>query len=164
MLPRILKGFNVYIDSENFIGRVESANLPDLKVKTEDHQGGGMDAPVELDMGMEKITVDLTFAERTPSIVKALGLMSANKQLVIRGALQRQGEPAVSMAVRLQGGISTLGGDELKQGSKGQFKVTVSCNSYIEEQDGEELVNIDILNFKRIIGGVDQLSAMKAML
>lgn len=164
MLPRILKGFNLYLDGENFIGRIETVKLPDLNIKAEGYQGGGMDAEVELDMGMEKIDVQFTLAERTPSVVKQLGLLTADRQLVIRGALQRQGEAAVPITVRMQGGIKTLGGDDLKQGARGNLQVTMNCNSYIEEQNGEELVNIDILNFKRVIGGVDQLASMRAML
>lgn len=164
MLPRILKGFNAYLDGENFIGRVEEVTLPDLNINTQDYRAGGMDASVDLDMGMDKLDVSFTLGEWTPSVIKQLGLLTADRQLVIRGALQRQGEAAVGVAIRLQGGIKTLNRDALKQGEKGSMKVTMNCNSYIEEQGGERLVEIDVLNFKRIIGGVDQLAAMRAVL
>ena len=164
MLPRILKAFNVYLDGENFIGRAEAVKLPDLNIKAEEFRAAGMDAGVDLDMGMDKLDVQITFAEMSPSVIRQLGLLTADRQIVVRGALQRQGEAAVGVAVRMQGGIKTISRDEFKQGEKGSMQVTINCNSYIEEQGGEQLVNIDILNYRRIIGGVDQLEGMRAVL
>jgi len=55
MLPQILKNFNVFANGVSYAGRAEEVSLPKLTVKTEEFRGGGMDAPVELDMGMEKM-------------------------------------------------------------------------------------------------------------
>jgi len=113
---------------------------------------------------MEKLEVQFTLAEFTPSVIRQIGLLAADRQLVIRGALQRQGEAAVGCAIRVQGGIKSISRDDFKQGEKGGMTVTMSVNSYIEEQAGETLVEIDILNYRRIIGGVDQLEGMRAVL
>ena len=164
MLPRILKGFALYVDGENFIGRCETVKLPDLNLKTEAYRAGGMDAEVDQDMGMEKLDVQFTLAEYSPAIIKKFGLFSADKQIVLRGGIQRQGEAAIPVVIRLQGGIKQLTRDDWKQGEKGSMQCTANCNSYIETQGGEELVNIDILNYKRVIGGVDQLASMRAAL
>lgn len=164
MLPRVLRGFNVYLDGENFIARVTECTLPTLNLQVAEFRAGGLDAPVDLDMGMEKLDVQFTIAEYTPSIIRQFGLLTADRQLVVRGALQRQGEAAVKFAVRLQGGIKTLERPALSQGEPGSLQVTINCNSYIEEQDGQEDVNIDILNFRRVIGGVDQLETIRAAL
>lgn len=164
MLPRHLKGFNLYLDGENFIGRAEDVTLPDLNIKTEEFKAAGMDAPVDLDMGMDKLDVKFTLAEYTPSVIKQLGLLTADRQLVARGILQRQGEPAVGFVIRMQGGLKTINRDPLKQGEKGGMQCTMNCNSYIEEQNGEQLVNIDVLNYKRVIGGVDQLEVARGLL
>jgi uncharacterized protein len=164
MLPRILKAFTVSVDGRGYIGRVETCKLPDLTVKTEEYKGGGMDAPVDLDMGMEKLDVSITFAEYDPNLIKLFGLFSASTPLVLSGAMQRQGEEAVPVQVRLQGGVKQLGRSDWKQGEKGDLTISVNCNRYVEIIAGETVVEIDLLNYTRVIGGVDQLASIRAAL
>lgn len=164
MLPRVLKGFTAYVDGRGYIGRVETCKLPDLSVKADEFKAGGMDAPVDLDMGMEKLDCSITFAEYDPNLIKLFGLFSANTQIVLRGAIQRQGEEAVAVVIRMQGGVKQLSRDDWKQGEKGSLQIAVNCNRYLEQQAEETLVDIDILNFKRVIGGVDQLASMRTAL
>nr|BFE89957.1 hypothetical protein GCM10020185_04930 [Pseudomonas brassicacearum subsp. brassicacearum] len=54
MIPETLANLNLFADGVSFQGDVPSLTLPKLTLKMEEHRGGGMDAPVELDMGMEK--------------------------------------------------------------------------------------------------------------
>ena len=164
MLPRVLKGFAVYVDGRGYVGRAESVKLPDLSIKTDEYRASGMDAPVELDMGTDKLDCQVTFAEWDPNLIKLWGLFNANTPIVIRGALQRQGEPAVPVSIRLQGGVKQIGRDDLKQGDKASMQVTWNCNRYREEQAGDVLIDIDILNMTRIVGGVDQLAGIRAAL
>lgn len=163
-LPQVIKGFNIYIEGENFICRGEEAKLPNIKVNGVDFRGAGMDAPIELDMGMEKLDVEMTLAEWTPSVIAKFGLMSAGSQLVIRGAMQQQGAQPVPFVIRMQGGINGIDRDALKSGERGSMKITANCNYYREEQAGAELIEIDIVNGVRRFGGVDQLAAIRAML
>jgi hypothetical protein len=164
MLPRILKGFSVSVDGRGYIGRVETAKLPDLNITTEDFRAGGMDAPVEFDQGMEKLDCSLTFAEYDPDLIRLFGLLSANTPIVLRGAVQRQGEDAIGVVVRLTGGIKSITREDWSQGKKGSMTIVANCNKYTEEQDGVVLVDIDIINMKRIIGGTDQLAGQRALL
>nr|WP_262363471.1 phage major tail tube protein [Xylella fastidiosa] len=54
--PRhLLKHLNLFIDGKGYAGQVEEINLPKLTLKTEEFRGGGMLAPVELTMGLEKL-------------------------------------------------------------------------------------------------------------
>lgn len=162
MLPRVLKNFSVMVNGTNYVGRIKECKLPDLKVKSESYRGGGMDAPVDLDMGMESIDCEMTFAEHNPELVKTFGLFNANTPIVLRGAIQRQGEEAVPVEVRLQGGSKEITRDNWKAGETGSLKMVVNCNMYTEKISGETVVDIDILNSVRIVGGIDQLASMRA--
>lgn len=161
MLPRVLKNFTVYVDGVNYIGRVETCKLPDLQVNTADFRAGGMDAPIELDMGMNKLNATLTFAEYDPALIKKFGLFSANTPIVLRGAIQRQGESAVPVVIRMQGGVNQLSKGDWQSGQNSQLTVGVNANTYKEQVNGETLVDIDVLNMVRIIGGVDQLAGIR---
>ena len=62
MLPKILKNFNAFVDGRGYAGRIDEISLPKLSIKTEEHRAGGMDIPVAIDMGMEKLEAELTFS------------------------------------------------------------------------------------------------------
>lgn len=164
MLPRTLKNFTAYIDGRGFIGRVETVKLPDLNIKSDEFRAGGMDAPIDLDMGMEKLDCQITLAEYDASVIKLWGLFTAETPIVLRGAVQRQGEDAVPVVIRLQGGVKSLNRGDWQSGQNSTLQISVNCNRYIETLADEEVVNIDILNNVRIVGGVDKLASIRAAL
>ncbi len=55
MLPKILRNFNVFVDGRGYAGKIEEITLPKLTIKTEEYRAGGMDIPISIDMGMEKL-------------------------------------------------------------------------------------------------------------
>jgi len=52
----ILKYLNLIVDGRGYAGKIEEYSAPDLTVSTEEFRGGGMDAPIDIDMGQEKMT------------------------------------------------------------------------------------------------------------
>jgi hypothetical protein len=165
MLPRVLKNFTAYIDGRGYIGRVETVTLPELTINAAEYRGGGMDAPVDLDMGMAKLDAQIVLAEYNPDVIKLFGLFSANTPVVLRGASHRQGETAdVPVVIRLVGGIKQLSRAQWQAGTNSAMTISVNANIYQEIIGGETLVDIDIINSKRIIGGVDQLAGVRAAL
>ena len=55
MIPQTLFNTNMFIGGQSLQGDVPSLSLPKVTVKTEEYRGGGMDAPVAMDMGLEKL-------------------------------------------------------------------------------------------------------------
>lgn len=89
MLPKILKNFNAFVDGRGYAGRIDEISLPKLSIKTEEHRAGGMDIPVAIDMGMEKLEAELTFSEYDPELFRLFGLVDGNAvSLTLRGGLQ----------------------------------------------------------------------------
>jgi uncharacterized protein len=164
MIPKVLKNFNLFVDGRGYAGRVEELTLPKLSLKTEDFRAGGMDVPVVLDMGMEKLECDLTIAEYDPEIVKMFGLSTgAQVPLTLRGGLD--GEAGVSpVTVTLRGAWRELDFGGWKAGEKAPLKVAVALRYYRLEIDGAELVEIDAENMVRKINGTDQMDAMRSAL
>lgn len=164
MIPKILKNFNLFVDGRGYAGRVDEVTLPKLSIKTEEFKGGGMDVPIELDMGMNKLECDLTISEYDPEIVKMFGLRSgAQVPLTLRGGLD--GEEGVSpVVVTLTGAWRELDFGGWKPGEKAPLKVSVAVRYYRLEIDGQELVEIDAENMVRKINGTDQLEAIRGAL
>lgn len=164
MLPRILKNFNVYVDGRGYAGRVEEITLPKLTIKTEEFQGAGMAAPVEIDMGMEKLEMEMTFAEYDPELFKLFGLTNGSEvAFTIRGALQGTGETS-PVVVNVRGYFKELDFDSWKPAEKATLKCSVACNYYKLTIDGVELIEIDPVNMVRNVNGSDQLAAIREAL
>lgn len=162
MLPRVLMNFGVFIDGRGYLGRADEVQLPKLAVKTEEFRAGGMDSPVELDMGTEKLECKITLAEYDREAAKLFGLFNAGTPVTLRGAIQRQGEAAVPVVVRLIGGVKENDKGNWKAGERGSMALTFALHSYTEEIDGEETIHIDSINCIRRVGGVDQLESIRA--
>lgn len=165
MIPRVLRNFNLFVNGIGYAGRVTEAELPEFVVKTEEHRAGGMDAPAEIDMGMEALSAKLTFAEYVADIFKSFGKMDGNAvRIQLRGALQRDGETAVALVVELHGGFKKNGLGSWKAGDMASNEVEMSCRYAKITLGGDELIEIDVDNMKRIVGGEDQLASIRAAL
>lgn len=164
MIPRILKNMNVFVDGRGYAGRVEELTLPKLTIKTEEFRGAGMDAPIEIDMGMEKLEMDLTFAEYDAEIFKLFGLVpNRTSTLMIRGACVSN-EEASSVVIHTRGFIKEIDMGVWKAGEKASAKTSFSCEYFKLIINNEEIAEIDIVNMIRKINGSDQLEIIRNIL
>ncbi|WP_047308777.1 phage major tail tube protein [Rhodopseudomonas palustris] len=163
MYPRVLRNFNTFINGVGYAGRVSEVELPELKVKTEEYRGGGMDGVAELDMGLEALSAKFTFGEYAESVLGLWGNLDGNAaRIQLRGALQRDGEAAVPMIVDLHGGFKTSTLGSWKAGDLTQSENEMAIR-YMKIQIGEAVVvEVDIDNMIRIVNGVDQLLSQRA--
>ncbi|MCX8016738.1 MAG: phage major tail tube protein [Rhodocyclaceae bacterium] len=161
-LPKVLKNMNLFVDGRGFAGRVDEIQLPKLTLKTEEHRAGGMDAPIEIDLGMDKLEAELTISDYDPQVFKLFGLLDAQATpITLRGAIQAQGEAAKPVVVNLRGGIKAIEPSGWKMGDKSTVKLSVAASYYKLAIDGEELIEIDAINLVRKVGGVDQMERIR---
>ncbi|MFN4148516.1 MAG: phage major tail tube protein [Rhodocyclaceae bacterium] len=162
-LPRVLKNMNLFVDGRGYAGRIDEIQLPKLTLKTEEHRAGGMDVPVEIDLGMDKLEAELTISDYDPEVYKLFGLLDLKPvQITIRGAIQAQGEDAKPVVVNLRGGWREIDAGTWKPGDKSTLKVSVAASYYKLTIDGQEVVEVDAINLVRKVGGVDQMGAIRA--
>jgi hypothetical protein len=161
MIPKVLKGFNLFVDGVGYAGLVEDVTLPKLSLKRDDHYNGGMDAPVDLEMGMDKLECDFTLSEYSDAIIKQFGLRNgAQVPLTMRGGLDNE-SGVIPVVVTLKGAWKDLDMGSWKAGEKSTLKAMVSLRYYKLAIGGTDLVEIDVENMVRIIDGVDQLAPMR---
>ena len=157
--PRTIRNYNAFIDGIGYFGKSTEANLPKLQLQTEDHRGAGMDAPIAIDMGMQAMTADVSFAEWSPELFHHFG---TRKRLILRPAALGEDDFAADAWIATIGGrFSAVEPSTLKAAGSVPLKLTASVDYYRLEKDGEELFEIDIENGKRIIGGTDQLAGLR---
>ena len=158
--PRTIRNFNAFVDGVSYFGRVAKGTLPDLQLMTEAFRGGGMDAPVAVDMGMEAMEAELEFHEHSPAILKAFG--GRTKFTLRAGALGEDDFEADAHAYTLGGRIVGQTTGELGAGEQVPLTLTMAVDYYRHEVNGEVVAEIDVRNGRRIIGGTDQLASLRA--
>ena len=163
MLPRTLRNFSLFIDGEGYAGKVTELTLPTLAIQAEEYRAGGLDVPVEIDMGMEALEAEFTLAEYDPEVLKLWGLYDQMAvQLTARGAIQRNGDAdAVSVVVNLTGHFKTFDPGAFEAGAITEANFTFGVRYYKLAIANEELIEIDIENMKRIVNGTDQLTSLR---
>lgn len=165
-IPNVLRNINCFVDGRGFAGRVSELTLPKLTVKTEEHEAGGLDAPVEIDMGLEKLEAMFTLRSVEADVLRSWGLRSGDlAPLTFRGALQSEADGSITEAVAtMRGVLREVDFGAWKPRESPELKATMAVRYYKLEIGGEELVEIDVENMVRRVDGVDQLEAQRAAL
>ena len=161
--PKVLRGFNLFVDGVGYAGKVEEIELPKLAVKTEEFRAGGMDAPVELDMGMEKLECSFSLGDYSADIARYFGLgHNTDVAVPFRGSLGLGDATSVPVTVKCRGMIREVDNGSWKAGDKLTQKFSTALKYYSYTQGGETIHEIDVENMVRIINGVDYLATAKA--
>ena len=158
--PRTIRNFNAFVDGISYCGCVIEGKLPELKLQTAAHRGGGMDAPVAVDLGMEAMSAELTLIEWAPELITLIG---NRRQMVLRPAAMGEYDfTADAYVSTLRGRWSTTNFGDLKPGDEAPIKLMLEADYFRMQKDGDELFEIDVEAGKRVIGGVDQLADLRA--
>jgi len=162
-IPKVLRNFVAYIDGVGYAGKVPEAKLPTLAIKTDDYDAGGLAAPVPLDTGtMEKMDAEVTFAEYNSVVLGLFGNPDAS--LTLRGAQEDAPNSAEAIVVSMRGLFQKIDAGSWKKGTQTAAKVAVPLK-YLKITIGSVVVvEIDAVNMKRIINGVDQLASIRTAL
>ena len=165
MITDHLKNMNLFVDGRGYAGKVMEVNLPKLTVKMEEHRDGGMDAPAEIDMGLEKLECDFTLSSVDADVLRSWGLAPGNQvPLTFRGALESEDGTVKAAIARVRGQIKEIDWGTWKPGDKAQLKAAVAVRYYQFRHDGDVLHEIDVDNMVRIVDGVDRLAEQRAAL
>ncbi|MFW5455013.1 phage major tail tube protein [Thioalkalivibrio sulfidiphilus] len=162
MIPSTIVNYAAFIDGRGYAGRID-VQLPELTLKTEDYDSGGLAAGVRIAMGrVEPVDVGFTLKEYNPEVLKLFGLANGRGlPLVVRGA--QRGDDGVVHEVRVdvrglyyQTNLGSFDGD-----SRAEMEGTINARWYRLAIDGETIHELDAENCKLIIGGVDQLEEVR---
>lgn len=161
-LPRKLKNFNLLLDGESYAGLASEVVLPKLTRKTEEYRGGGMNGPVEADMGLEALSMEFTVGMDV-RVYRQFGLSKVDGALMrFVGAWQREDSDQVSaVEVVARGRYREIDPGTAKAGEDAPLKVIAGLSYYKLTVDGTVEVEIDLMNFVETIGGVDRLEAQR---
>lgn len=164
MFPSIVKNYNLFVQGRGKAGLCDEAEVPEYVERTEEHSAGGMDGTAEVGMGQEAMRAKFTMAEVDPDLLRLVGIANGNTaRLVLRASAQREDESFTTAHVyEMHGAIRNLKIAPFKKGEKTTVEFEMSVNYYRVNLAGEDLLEIDVINMIRRVGGVDQLALQRA--
>ncbi|WP_455480080.1 phage major tail tube protein [Bartonella sp. B23] len=162
ILPRILKYFNIYVDGVPYQAKCESVTLPNLNLVVESYRGGGMDVPIELDMGLEVLTLTMVISDCSPELMSQLG--RSDVDISLRSSMQAQGTAAEGVSITMRGLCKGFEMAEWQPASKATSTATFTLHYFKYVQNNTEIVEIDAINMVRRFNGIDQLAKHREFL
>ena len=161
----VRKNLNLFVDGKGFAGQIEEFNAPKLALKVEEFRAGGMNAPVDLDMGQEKMECDFSLIQYSKDVLALFGVApNVTVPLVVREALESLDGTVTPVIHTLRGRIREMDPGTSKAGEKTTMKVTMTL-TYYKLQHGDTVVQeIDVMNMVHVINGVDRLAAQRQAL
>uniref|UniRef100_UPI0004839C48 phage major tail tube protein n=1 Tax=Oceanobacter kriegii TaxID=64972 RepID=UPI0004839C48 len=143
----------------SYLTEVSEITLPKLQRKMEDFQTGGMDMPIKTDMGGEAMQLEWTCGGLMEDALRQWGLQSHDGVgLRFAGSYQRDDGTAPSaVEISVRGRHSELDTGSAKKGDATEFKAVTELSYYKLTIDGDDVIEIDILNMKMIVNGEDLL-------
>lgn len=166
-LPKKLKNFNLFLDGESYAGRATEIELAKLSRKMEEYRGGGMNGPVDIDMGMEKLESTITLAEYSRATLNHFGVTSVDGvQMRFKGAAVNDGTTSETDAIEIvmRGRFKEIDMGSAKSGDDSSMKLAASLSYYKYIVNGEDIIEIDLLNMVEIVNGEDRLAEQREAL
>jgi phage major tail tube protein len=164
-MPKVLKGFNIFVDGENQYGVTVDVTRPKIARKTEDYTPGGAMTEMTVVHGFEKLELEITSKGYDADMLKSMSSSIAGKLIRYQGALQEEdGESYRVLRGEARGRVieADPGGD--KQGEGGEHKFKIALVYWKETLDGEPIVEIDVIGNKASFGGKDEREGLRAAL
>jgi len=156
---------NVYIDGDSYLGKASEVTLPEINIKTIEHDGLGMLGVPETFAGIEKMEATLKFNSFYPEILKKISNPLKSNIFQIRGNLEKNTSGGVISNVPviaiLNMKMKSDKGDALKRGEAAGKEHSFSVNSYKLVIDGDVMHDIDIFSETYIVNGVDIMEEAK---
>ncbi|ANF85153.1 Phage P2 FII-like protein [Pseudomonas antarctica] len=160
-MPRKLKNLNLFNDGNSYLGLVKSLTLPSLGRKMEAYRGGGMNGPVKADLGMSDDGIQFEWKTGGLDLIslRQFGAVNASSvALRFSGPYQQDDTGETSnVEVVVRGRHETIEMGEAKAGEDTEHSMKTTCSYYKLTVDGEEIIEIDLLNFVEKVNGVDML-------
>lgn len=162
----VRKASALFVNGKGYAGQVEELNPPKLAMKVEEFRAGGMNAPIDIELGMEKMMSDFTLVAYDADVIALFGITPGPVAVpfVVREALQSLDGTVTAVAHTMLGRIIEVDPGTSKSGDKPSLKISVSLTYYRLEHGGRTLQEIDPVNMVHIVNGVDVLAAQRAAL
>jgi len=165
---RKLTNANVYLEGNNYVGKVKEVNLPDVTSKQAEHNALGMFGVINTPTGIEAMELEMMWTTILPDVQKLVTDIYTSFTFQVRSSLEEynsSGRTSESSYVAdFRGRPMNVPGGNFKQHENVEATTKFKIDYFRLEIGGEEIYKIDVLNNIYQIDGVDKLATFRANL
>ena len=168
ILPEVINHYNVYNDANRVVGISGEVELPELEAITDTIEGAGILGEIEdpVTGQFSSIKVKIPFAVLYEDL---FSLMNTTKtpQLTLRGSMQCM-DPTTGatdyypVKIVSRGKASTTSLGKLAKGKKGEPEIELEVFYLKILINNKTMLELDKLNFKYVLNGVDMLAKIRS--
>lgn len=151
-IAKIITGHNVYVNGENFAGRIYEQELPDIDETTIRVKTAGMRGSVPIKTGIEDMQSTYTFEEHSRQL---MGLSPRSPVRFITSGYQDNGRETAKIEVEIGGFIKTKKLGTFGQDGNPRLVIVVDVDYYRYSDNDREVIEIDLINSVYKVEGVD---------
>lgn len=166
--PTVINNFNVYAGSDRLIGVTNEVKLPDMNAITSSVSGAGIAGTIDIPVvgAYENMDIEIQFRGLTEDIFKIFKA-GETVDLTLRGAYQTLENASASigksyMRVMVIGFVKNFSPGSVKINDQMTATVTISIAYYLIDVAGSNVIELDKLNSKCVINGVDVLEDIRS--
>lgn len=163
-LPRKLKQMNLFVDGNSYHGQATEITVPKLAIKAEAYRAGGMLGEVDIDLGLEKLEIEHKYGGIMPEIFRQFGEVKIDGVLLrFAGSYQRDDTGDIEpVEVVVRGRHAEIDPGNAKMGDDTEHTVKSSLTYYKLTVNGEDIIEIDMVNMVYIVNGNDRMAEHRA--
>lgn len=160
-LPKVLKNWTLQYDGSPVTCQTSKFKMPDLEREMVEYRGGGMSAPVKLDMGHKALSIEWTMSEENEAIIATWGATGVGSIGVRFTGAYVSDDTGTASAVEVyaRGRLEKVEMGEAEMGKVKEPKYTFAVSYMRRTTDGVVNLELDVINGEEIVGGTD-LSAV----
>jgi len=160
---------NVYVNGSSLLGKVSEATMPDISIKQIDHAPLGQHGVTSLPVGFDKLEMTLKWTSFYSEVIAVMadGYTGINGQLrssqeTYDASGSRSAEE--SFVYFFRGRPTNLPTGSFKQHENAEGETKVALDYLKLEIAGATQFEIDVINNKYVVNGVDKLATFRANL
>lgn len=162
---QIRKNVNLFVDGKGYAGKIDNFRAPALAIKAEELRMGGMDTPIDIKMGLEKMTSGFALYSYSADVLALFGVANGQSvAFVAREALEDFDGTVTPVVHTMRGRILSLDSGDSKAGDATTLQIEMSLTYYKLQHGGRVLQEVDAVNMIHIVNGVDVLAAQRTAL
>lgn len=161
----VRKNLTINVDGRGYAGQLDEFNAPKLVQKVEEFRAGGMNAPIELNMGMEKLEADFSLIQYSKDVLSLFGMVDgAQVPLTVREALESFDGTITPVVHVMRGKLKEVDPGTSKAGELNPIKFSIALSYYRLQHGPTVAQEIDVENMIHFVNGVDVLAAQRSAL
>lgn len=157
---------NIYMNGNNFLGRAEEVQLPQIKHKMAEHKALGMIGSPEFFSCVDKLECKIKWNSLYPDVLKTCANPFISTAIQVRASLETyNGSGRISevpAVAYISGTFKEFPLGTIKPGDNAEYETTMAVTYAKLVVNGEEIFEIDVLENIYKVGAVDILGTYKS--